>query len=51
MTGEELYSIACAEAKKNGWEFGGPHSGHLGKSVGSNTTETLPILTKILCSW
>ena len=29
MTGEELYNVACAEAKKNGWEFGGPHSGHL----------------------
>lgn len=29
MTGEELYRIACAEAKKAGWEFGGPHAGHL----------------------
>lgn len=29
MTGEQLYGIACEEAKKSGWEFGGVHSGHL----------------------
>ena len=39
MTGEKLYSIACAEAKKNGWEFGGPHSGHL---VGDFPHERVP---------
>ena len=39
MTGDELYSIACAEAKKAGWEFGGPHSGHL---VGDYPHERIP---------
>lgn len=39
MTGEELYSIACAEAKQAGWEFGGPHSGHL---VGDYPHERIP---------
>lgn len=29
MTGEQLYSIACQLAKDHGWEFGGPHSGHI----------------------
>lgn len=29
MTGEQLYAIACDEAKKAGYEFGGKHSGHL----------------------
>jgi Xaa-Pro aminopeptidase len=39
MTGEELYSIACDAAKKEGWEFGGQHSGHL---VGSFPHERIP---------
>ncbi len=29
MSGEELYSIACDEAEKVGWEFGGVIAGHL----------------------
>ncbi len=29
MTGEQLYSIVCEQAKKAGYEFGGPRSGHL----------------------
>jgi Xaa-Pro aminopeptidase len=39
MTGEELYSIACAEAKNAGWEFGNIHSGHL---VGDFPHERIP---------
>lgn len=39
MTGEELYEIACAEAKQAGWEFGGQHSGHL---VGNFPHERIP---------
>ena len=39
MTGEQLYSIACEEAKKAGYEFGGQHSGHL---VGSFPHERIP---------
>ena len=39
MTGEELYGIACAEAKAAGWEFGGQHSGHL---VGDFPHERIP---------
>ena len=39
MTGEELYEIACAEAKKEGWEFGGEIAGHL---VGSFPHERIP---------
>jgi Xaa-Pro aminopeptidase len=29
MSGEELYAIACEEAKKAGYEHGGVHAGHL----------------------
>ena len=39
MTGEELYGIACEEAKKAGFEFGGAHSGHL---VGNFPHERIP---------
>ena len=39
MTGEELYSIACAEAKNAGWEFGNIHAGHL---VGDFPHERIP---------
>ncbi|KAF2479822.1 peptidase M24 [Neohortaea acidophila] len=39
MTGEELYAIVCEEAKKAGYEFGGPHSGHL---VGNFPHERIP---------
>ena len=39
ITGEELYAIACDEAKKAGYEFGGAHSGHL---VGSFPHERIP---------
>lgn len=39
MTGEELYAIACDEARKAGWEFGGAHAGHL---VGSFPHERIP---------
>lgn len=39
MTGEQLYAIACEEAKEAGYEFGGRHSGHL---VGSFPHERIP---------
>jgi Xaa-Pro aminopeptidase len=39
ITGEQLYDIACEEAKKAGWEFGGPHSGHL---IGDFPHERIP---------
>lgn len=39
MTGGELYDIACAEAQKAGWEFGGQIAGHL---VGSFPHERIP---------
>jgi Xaa-Pro aminopeptidase len=39
ITGEELYNIACDEAKKPGWEFGGQIAGHL---VGSFPHERIP---------
>ena len=39
MTGEELYSIACEQAKQAGWVFGGAHSGHL---VGDFPHERIP---------
>jgi Xaa-Pro aminopeptidase len=39
MTGEELYAIAHEEAKKEGWEFGGPIAGHL---VGLFPHERIP---------
>lgn len=29
VTGEELYAHVCGLARDAGWEFGGPHSGHL----------------------
>lgn len=29
ITGSELYSYVCELARKYGWEFGGPHAGHL----------------------
>jgi len=39
MTGEELYEIACREAKKDGWEFAAPLAGHI---VGSFPHERIP---------
>jgi Xaa-Pro aminopeptidase len=39
MTGEELYDLACEEAKEAGWEFGGPIAGHL---VGNFPHERIP---------
>jgi Xaa-Pro aminopeptidase len=39
MTGEELFDIVCDLAKEAGWEFGGPHSGHL---VGNFPHERIP---------
>ena len=39
MTGGELFDIACEEAKKEGWEFGGKIAGHL---VGSFPHERIP---------
>lgn len=39
MTGEELFDIVCDLAKQAGWEFGGPHSGHL---VGNFPHERIP---------
>ncbi|KAG0653051.1 hypothetical protein D0Z07_0294 [Hyphodiscus hymeniophilus] len=39
MTGEELYDIACSQAKKEGWEFGGEIAGHI---VGSFPHERIP---------
>jgi len=39
MTGEQLYAIACEQAKTAGWEFGGAHSGHL---VGDFPHERIP---------
>ena len=39
MTGEQLYAIACEEAKKAGWEFGGHMAGHL---VGLFPHERIP---------
>lgn len=39
ITGEELYDIACEEAKKAGWEFGGAIAGHL---VGDFPHERIP---------
>lgn len=39
MTGEELYDLACEEAKLAGWEFGGQIAGHL---VGSFPHERIP---------
>jgi Xaa-Pro aminopeptidase len=39
MSGEELYDIACDEAKNAGWEFGGVIAGHL---VGSFPHERIP---------
>ncbi|PED28646.1 M24 family metallopeptidase [Bacillus cereus] len=29
ITGSELFSFVCDLAKKYGWEYGGPHAGHL----------------------
>jgi Xaa-Pro aminopeptidase len=39
ITGEELYDIACGQAKKAGWEFGGEIAGYL---VGSFPHERIP---------
>ncbi|KAE8359426.1 peptidase M24, structural domain-containing protein [Aspergillus caelatus] len=39
MTGEELYEIACDEAKQAGWEFGADIAGHI---VGSFPHERIP---------
>lgn len=39
ITGEQLYEIACNRAKKDGWDFGGAHSGHL---VGDFPHERIP---------
>ena len=39
MTGEELYDIACDQAKQAGWEFGGSIAGHL---VGDFPHERIP---------
>ncbi|KIW71607.1 hypothetical protein PV04_03750 [Phialophora macrospora] len=39
MTGGQLYDIACDEARKHGWEFGGQIAGHL---VGSFPHERIP---------
>ncbi|EXJ55622.1 hypothetical protein A1O7_08551 [Cladophialophora yegresii CBS 114405] len=39
MTGCQLYDIACDEARKHGWEFGGQIAGHL---VGSFPHERIP---------
>lgn len=39
MSGEELYSLVCEMAKEKGWEFGGPHSGHL---IGDFPHERIP---------
>lgn len=39
ITGEELYDIACNAAKDAGYDFGGPHSGHL---VGDFPHERIP---------
>ena len=38
-TGAELYMIACEAAHKAGYDFGGPHSGHL---VGNFPHERIP---------
>jgi Xaa-Pro aminopeptidase len=39
MTGEDLYDLACGQAKEAGWEFGGQIAGHL---VGSFPHERIP---------
>ena len=39
MTGEELFAIACSTAEDAGWEFGGPHAGHL---IGNFPHERIP---------
>ena len=39
MTGEQLYGIACEEAKLAGWALGGVHAGHL---VGDFPHERIP---------
>ncbi|KAK3719615.1 hypothetical protein LTR37_004152 [Vermiconidia calcicola] len=39
MTGEQLYVIACEEAKLGGWALGGVHAGHL---VGDFPHERIP---------
>ncbi|ETI21179.1 hypothetical protein G647_07523 [Cladophialophora carrionii CBS 160.54] len=39
MTGGQLYDIACDEARRHGWEFGGQIAGHL---VGSFPHERIP---------
>lgn len=39
ITGEKLYSLACEEAERQGYEFGGIHAGHL---VGSFPHERIP---------
>ncbi|KAI0555008.1 peptidase M24 [Xylaria curta] len=39
MTGEQLYAIACQATKAGGWDFGGPHSGHL---IGNFPHERIP---------
>ena len=39
MTGEQLYDLACTQARKEGWEFGGEIAGHL---VGSFPHERIP---------
>jgi Xaa-Pro aminopeptidase len=39
ITGEELYEIACEEARQAGWEFGGRIAGHL---VGLFPHERIP---------
>ena len=39
MTGEQLYDLACDQARQAGWEFGGQIAGHL---VGSFPHERIP---------
>jgi Xaa-Pro aminopeptidase len=38
ITGAQLYAFVVAEAQKAGWEYGGPHAGHL---VGEFPHETI----------
>jgi Xaa-Pro aminopeptidase len=39
ITGQDLYRYACQQAHAHGWEFGGPHAGHL---VGTFPHERIP---------
>lgn len=39
MSGEELYGIACQQARERGWEFGGRIAGHI---VGNFPHERIP---------